>query len=102
MEDADGSKAGAVHLLEKWRRRRWVIKGGGGVADGHGEPVPIHRVEETRGRVTFNFTERIKIMNDKKIIIILCVTAIVITALLMGCPVEQIIRLIPAMLGLGI
>ena len=91
METPSRSEVGAVHLLEKWERRRRVVKGGSRVADGNGDAVPVHRVEETGGRVS-----------DKKIIIILCVTAIVIVALLMGCPVEQIIRLIPAMLGLGI
>lgn len=40
-------------------------------------------------------------MTNKQIFM-LCVTLIIIVALLMGCPVEQIIRLIPAMLGLGV
>jgi hypothetical protein len=34
--------------------------------------------------------------------LMLCVTLIIVVALLMGCPVEQVIRLIPAMLGLGV
>ena len=33
--------------------------------------------------------------------LMVCVTAIIVVALVMGCPIEQIIKLIPAMLGLG-
>jgi hypothetical protein len=40
-------------------------------------------------------------MTNKQILM-LCVTLIIIVALLMGCPVEQVLKLIPAMLGLGV